>query len=119
MTENDRLAAHLGDMLDAIEKATQFTEGVTYEEFSQDDKTLFALIRAIEVVGEAAKKIPPSIREFYPHIPWRAMTGMRDKLAHDYTSISQMVIWKTAREDLPALTPVLKALLAKIENAER
>jgi len=47
------------------------------------------------------------------------MTGMRDKLAHDYTNINQMVIWKTAREDLPALTPVLKALLAKIENAER
>ena len=61
------------DIVDAMEKAVNFVEGMSYEGFAQDDKTIFAVIRALEIIGEAVKNVPDEIRKNYPEIPWRGM----------------------------------------------
>jgi len=72
------------DIQEALEKVESFTAGLDFESFAKDDKTTFAVIRALEIIGEAARKIPKSVRSRYADVPWQDMTGMRDKLIHDY-----------------------------------
>lgn len=106
---------YLADILDAMEKAAQFVHGMTLEQFVKDSKTVFAVIRALEVIGEATKNIPQPVRDSHPELPWRDMAGMRDKLVHDYFGVNLVVIWKTVHEDLPNLEPGIRRLLAEAE----
>ena len=76
---------------------------MTYEQFAGDAKTVFAVVRALEIIGEATKKLPQSVRDRYPKVPWREMAGIRDKLIHDYFGVNLAVVWKTVIEDLPGL----------------
>ncbi|MFA6316497.1 MAG: DUF86 domain-containing protein [Elusimicrobiota bacterium] len=102
---------YLEDIATSIRDARRFVKGMTLAGFRRDKKTQNAVIRSVEVVGEAAKKIPPSLRERYPGIPWKKMAGMRDKLAHEYFGIDLAMLWKVVQEDLPPLLPVVvKAL---------
>ncbi|MDS3861098.1 DUF86 domain-containing protein [Thermosynechococcaceae cyanobacterium BACA0444] len=75
---------YLQDILDAVSAIEQFTDGVRFEDFSQNLEKTFAVSRAIEIIGEAVKQIPHSIRDQYPDILWRDIAGMRDKLIHNY-----------------------------------
>lgn len=104
-------AGWLGDIADAAAKARSFLGDMSLDKFQADDKTAFAVIRALEILGEAAKKIPPEIRRRYPLVPWRAMAGIRHKLIHDYVSVNLEVVWKTVNEDLPPLEPVLGQII--------
>jgi uncharacterized protein with HEPN domain len=85
---------------------------MTPAQFNADEKTVYAVIRAIEVIGEAAKKISDNVRQKQPSIPWREISGMRDKLIHDYSGIDLTVVWKTATEDLPEIEPLLQEMLS-------
>jgi uncharacterized protein with HEPN domain len=102
---------YLRDIQESVEKALSFVEGMDGDDFLQDEKTVYAVIRALEIVGEAAKKIPDEIRGKYPNIPWREMAGMRDKLIHDYFGVNLKLIWKTVQEDLPPLGPKLSQVI--------
>ena len=82
-----------------------------------DDKTIFAVVRALEIIGEATKRIPQTVRDQEPSVPWRAMAGMRDKRAHDYIGVNLTVVWKTASEDLPGLKPTIQRMLADAHSA--
>ena len=73
------------------------------------------MIRALEIVGEVAKKIPVETREKYPELPWRELAGMRDKLIHDYIGVNLEVVWKTVLEDLPGLEKQIRNAIA-LEN---
>ena len=99
------------DILDSINKIDKFLSGFTYESFKNDDKTQYAVVRALEIIGEASKKIPLDIRQLYADVPWREMTGMRDILIHDYFGVDTEVVWKTASADLPPLRIKLQNII--------
>jgi len=99
------LRDYLNDIVDAMAKALKFVEGMSYEDFVNDDKTVFAVVRALEVVGEAVKNIPEDFREKYPHIPWKDLAGMRDKLIHGYFGVDLGRVWRTVKEVIPAMKP--------------
>jgi uncharacterized protein with HEPN domain len=84
---------------------------MTFDTFKSDDKTVYAVIRAMEIVGEAVKHVPNDVRSANPSIPWKSMAGMRDVLIHDYFGVDLETIWITAREKIPPLEPILKKLL--------
>lgn len=110
---------YLQDMLNAAEKAEHFVAGMDLPAFEADDKTTFAVIRALEIVGEAAKKIPKSLRDRYPQIPWREIAGMRDKVVHDYLGVNLRRVFETVRQDLPPLRLVIARILAEREAEEK
>jgi uncharacterized protein with HEPN domain len=101
----------LRDILEASLKAIGFVEGMGADELEEDDKTEYAVIRALEIVGEAARRIPAPYREEHPQIPWAEMAGMRDKLIHDYFGVDLEVVLKTVQDDLPPLVTAIQALL--------
>jgi uncharacterized protein with HEPN domain len=105
---------YVKDTLEAIEKATVFVEGMGYDEFARDDKTIYAVIRALEIIGEATKKIPQGVKDSHTEIPWREIAGMRDKLIHDYFGVNLVVVWKAVSEDLPIIEPLMRKMLAEV-----
>ncbi len=102
---------YVRDMLESAEKALSFVCGMSFDEFAKDDKTQFAVLRALEIIGDAAKKIPKDLRTTYAEIPWREIAGMRDKLVHDYIGVNLSVVWRTLQDDLPPLVAQLENLL--------
>jgi len=96
------------DMIEAADMVASFIQGMNKDQFLADKKTQFAVVRALEIIGEAAKKVPDSIRSRYPDLPWREISGMRDKLIHDYFGVNNEVVWKTAIEDVPEIAANLK-----------
>ena len=102
---------YLDDILNAIDETEDFTRRMTFKKFCDDRKTINAVIRSLEVLGEATKNIPAAIRAKYPEIPWRKMAGMRDKLIHEYFGVDEDILWKTVTEDLPPLQAELQNLL--------
>ncbi|MEM6838755.1 MAG: DUF86 domain-containing protein [Cyanobacteria bacterium P01_C01_bin.120] len=109
---------YLQDMLDAISAAQQFTAGMSFEAFEADQKTIFAVTRAIEIVGEATKSISPELRENYSQIPWKSIAGMRDKVIHQYFGVNLQVLWDTVQQDLPTLQPIITQMLNGLSNSE-
>jgi len=73
-------------------------------------KTVFAVVRALEIVGEAVKKIPQSIRKNYPEIPWKDMAGMRDKVVHEYFGVKLERVWETIQSDIPSIKPLFEKI---------
>ncbi|HEY4693521.1 MAG TPA: DUF86 domain-containing protein [Bellilinea sp.] len=101
----------VSDILTCIEKIEEFTAGMTYEAFKNDAKTVDAVIRNFEVIGEAAGYIPESIQERYPDLGWLEMRGMRNIMIHEYFGVSLPIIWRTVTHDLPELSEKIKKLL--------
>lgn len=99
---------YIFDVIDSIQKIEVFTKDISFEQFSKDEKTVFAVIRALEIIGEAVKKIPATVKNKYPDIPWKEIAGMRDKLIHEYFGVNVKVIWKTIKEDIPTIKPFIK-----------
>jgi len=107
---------YVNDVVDSMNKAMKFVEGMSYEQFTRDDKTVFAVVRALEIIGEAVKKIPEEIRVKYPGIPWKGMAGMRDKVIHEYFGVNLKYVWETVRKRIPELKPMFEKLLENLES---
>jgi uncharacterized protein with HEPN domain len=99
------------DILDSIDKIESFVGKMSFDEFMKDEKTKSAVIREIEVIGEAAKNIPATIRNRYKDLPWPDMARMRDKIIHSYFGIYYEIVWKVVKERLPELEPLVKKIL--------
>ena len=101
---------------DSINDIEEFIERMDFEGFRGDDKTSSAVIRKFEIIGEATKNIPESIKEKYPHIPWREMAGFRDKLIHFYFGIKYELVWDTVKLRLPELKENIQRVLKDMEG---
>ncbi|AKB23608.1 hypothetical protein MSMTP_0139 [Methanosarcina sp. MTP4] len=113
---SDREAGdYIEDILNAMLDIEEFTAEYSYDRFINDRKTQYAVIRAIEIIGEASKNVPAKIREKYRHIPWRDMATMRDRLIHGYFGVDPIIVWDTIKQDIPPLIPMFRSILAEME----
>lgn len=104
---------YLKDILDSIELIKEFTKDLDYEDFIEDRKTTYAVLKAIEIIGEAAKNIPKQVQKKNPDIPWKDMAGIRDKLTHHYSGVDLTIIWKTIQQDIPELEKQIQKITKK------
>jgi uncharacterized protein with HEPN domain len=94
---------YLKDILDAIDSIESFVSGMDLAMFQADDKTSSAVMRKLEIIGEATKQVPDEIRKAHAAIPWKEMAGMRDRLIHFYFGIDYQLIWRAIKERLPQI----------------
>jgi len=104
--DRDRVA----HMIDAADAMASFVAGRAREDLDSDRMLLFAVVRAIEVLGEAASRVSADVRDSAPEVPWAAIVAMRNRLIHGYFDIDATLVWKTATEEIPDLLPQLRAL---------
>lgn len=107
---------YLQDIIDSINDIESFIRDMGFEEFKTDRKTINAVVRSIEIIGEAAKRVPSALRGKYKMIPWKEMTGMRDKLIHAYFGVDTEILWKTVKDDIPPLKPLIQRTLEDLEK---
>jgi uncharacterized protein with HEPN domain len=112
MTRDPNLLVN--DLLEAIEKIERYAEDITLEYLKSDDRTMDAIIKNFIIIGEASKQIPPEVKSTAPQIPWKEMSGVRDKLVHGYFEIKSDVIWETIKTRLPEVERLLRELLKSL-----
>ena len=106
-----RDSVFIAQMIEAAEAALEFSEGQTAESFAGDRLVGFAVVRAIQLVGQAARGVSAGLQAAHPEIPWREMVGMRNVVVHDYADVDMALVWKTVHDDLPGLAERLRAIL--------
>ncbi len=109
---------YLEDIVAAIDETTEFTRGISFEEFRHDRKTINAVVRSLEVLGEAAKRIPAGLQAKAPGVPWKYMAGMRDKLIHEYFGVDLSIVWTVIKEELPPLRSEIDCLRAELAKQQ-
>ena len=107
---------YVEDVVEAMSNAEKFVRGMTFEEFIKDQKTIYAVVRALEIIGEAVRKIPATIRNRYLEIPWKNMAGMRDKLIHEYFGVNLRIVWDAVQKDIPPLKPFFEKILKEFQK---
>ncbi len=113
---NRDISIYVKDILENMERAERFVEGMSYEEFVEDEMTNFAVMRCIEIMGEAAKHVPDSVRDKYLGIPWRDIAGMRDKVIHFYFGVNLERVWLVVKEDIPQIKPHITKVLEDLKR---
>lgn len=119
MKDKLTLLDYLNDILDSIISIKEFLIGINYGSFCKDKKTQYAVIRALEIIGEASKKVPMEVRNMYPDIPWRLISGMRDKLIHDYFGVDTEVVWNTASVKISSLEDEVKRIISDYQSKQQ
>ena len=107
---------YLQDIVDAVNDAENFVKDMNFEQFAEDRKTLNAVVRSLEIIGEASKNIPTAMREKFSDIPWKRMMGMRDKVIHGYFGVDTKTLWNTVKDDLPPLKRLVQKMLKDLEK---
>ncbi|MEA3312677.1 MAG: DUF86 domain-containing protein [candidate division WOR-3 bacterium] len=102
------------EIAEAIDKVERYTHGLTFEVFKDNDMAIDAVLRNLEVIGEASKGIPPEVREGYPDIPWKRMIGLRNIVIHEYFGIDVSIIWEIVTRNLPQTKPLITQMLKRI-----
>lgn len=108
---------YLADMIEACERVVTYAAGMASAALREDRRTVDAIVRNLEVLGEAAKRVTPDHKGRAPEIPWREIAGMRDVLIHDYFGIDVDIVCDAALTKVPALLPLLRVLLSDVEAA--
>jgi uncharacterized protein with HEPN domain len=101
----------LRDIQEAAQRTANYTAGITYETFLGDTKTQDAVIRNLEIIGEAAKNLSRELRAKYPDLPWKGMAGVRDRLIHDYFGVNLDIVWHIITAELPQVAVNVEAII--------
>ncbi|HEV2147663.1 MAG TPA: DUF86 domain-containing protein [Longimicrobiaceae bacterium] len=109
----------LQHMLDATRKALEFTRDRSRPDLDRDEMLALALVRLLEIVGEAAKNVTRPTRELAPRVPWRQVAGTRDRLTHGYFDVDLDIVWTIVQRDLPTLRAELEGLLERLPGEPR
>ncbi len=104
-------SVRIEDIIEACKRIVEYVHGISEDDFSQDTRTVDAVIRNLTVIGEAASKIPEEVRLRYSGLPWEEMRGIRNIVVHEYFGVSIPIIWKTLQDDIPPLIPLLQKIL--------
>lgn len=115
---NRNITLYIKDILQNMRDAEEFIRGMNYEQFAADKKTLNAVLRSIEVIGEATKHVPEELRAEYPAVPWKEMAGMRDKVIHAYFGVKVKTVWLVVQERIPSIKPTIEKVLRDLERRE-
>lgn len=107
---------YLVDIMDSIERIEEYTQAITGEDFFKDVKIQDAVMRRLEIIGEAVKNTPLDFKNKYPAVPWKRIAGLRDILIHEYFGVNLKRVWKIIKEDLPELKKQISEILEKIEE---
>ena len=99
------------DILTAVRAIERYTEGMTFEEFAADGRTIDAVVRNLMTIGESTRWIPEPIKDAHHEVPWRTLRGVRNVVVHEYFGVDSEILWETVRTDLPPLAPKLEAIL--------
>jgi uncharacterized protein with HEPN domain len=105
---------YLRDMLSHAQQAQAFVHGQTFEQFVADDRTQAAVLWSLSIIGEAATRIPDSLREQYTSVPWAPIVGMRNRLIHAYPNTTAQIVWDTVQRDLPDLITQITQMLSDL-----
>jgi uncharacterized protein with HEPN domain len=114
MPEERGTKMYLQDIIEAMEDIETFVEGMSFEEFKADKRTFLACVRSIEIMGEAVKNLPDSLRDEHDDVPWREVAGMRDKVIHAYFGVSHEIIWKTIHTRFQEFRASIDGILAEL-----
>jgi uncharacterized protein with HEPN domain len=106
----------LEDLRQAIARIRQYTAGLTYAEFIKDEKTMDAVLRNLEVIGEAARNIPEELRGRYPDVEWHRMIGLRNIISHEYFGVDMQIIWEVATRNVPETEPLVADMLDRLSH---
>lgn len=109
-------ALYIKDISDCIQKIEEFVGEMEFEEFVNDDKTSSAVVRKLEIIGEATKNIPKDIRQKYKKIPWSDMAKMRDKITHFYFGVDYGIVWEVIKQRLPEIKPLIEQILMDLKG---
>ena len=109
---------YLKNISEAMVAAQAFVGGMGFDAFVADDKTASAVLQKLKIVGEAAKKVPETIRQDYPQVPWQQMAGIRDQIVHAYFAVDYAMIWDTLKIDIPSLQTFIQQILEDMEEEQ-
>jgi uncharacterized protein with HEPN domain len=104
----------LGDIVASAQKIIRYTENTTYEVFLEDEKTIDAVIRNFEIIGEAANRLPDDIKEMFPAVDWFRIRGFRNRIVHDYMGVDLAIVWKIKESYLPTLIEDVSEVIGKM-----
>jgi len=110
------ISLFIRDIIYNMELADEFIGGLTSKDLAKDHKTVYAVIRCIEIIGEAVKHVPANVKKKYPEIPWKDIAGMRDKAIHFYFGLNLEKVWLVIKNDVPKIKPMIKKVLSDLEK---
>jgi len=113
MKEDKNIKVYINDIHDCILKIEEYLEGISEERFCEDYEKQDSVLRRLEIIGEAVKRLPEDLKGDYPNIPWKDIAGTRDVLIHEYSGVNLKRIWKTVKKDLPELKNQVGEILKK------
>lgn len=111
--------AYLQDIVDAAAHINDFLTGLSFQRFLQERLYQSAVLRELEIIGEASRSLSDELRERYPSVPWADIIGMRNRIAHAYFAVRMRVIWETVTNDLPVFQKQVEGILADLGSRDR
>jgi uncharacterized protein with HEPN domain len=107
---------YIRDIVNEMNNIENFVIGLTFEKFVQDKRTVYAVLRCFEIMGEAVKNLPKEFREKHSKVPWKKISGMRDKLIHGYFGVDYETLWQTIKRRIPEIKPLIEKVSKDLEK---